>query len=244
MSKNTGYIWKLGMFVIIGILLFIGTIYFIGINRNLFVSTFKLKSHFKNVSGLKVGNNVRFSGINVGSVDEIEFVSDTVVVVKLLVRKEVQQYIKTDAMASIGSDGLMGDKVLTISPGTDSKMIVKDNANIASINAIEMEDIMKSVKTTVDNASVITEQLAEFSYKMNNKNSALSKLIDDRTFANNIETSMKNVKKATVGLNENMEAAKHNFLLRGYFKKKEKAEAKKQKELKQKELDAKNASSK
>ncbi len=231
MKKSYGYIWKLGMFVIIGLTLFIVTIYFIGMNKNLFVSTFQLKSHFKNVSGLKIGNNVRFSGINVGTVKDIEFVSDTIVVVKLAIKQEVQQFIKTDAMASIGSDGLMGDKVLTISPGTASKQIVKDGARIASVTAIEMEDLMKSVKVSIDNAGVITEQLAEFTYKMNNGNGALSKLMNDESFANDVDATMSNMKKATKGLNENMEAAKHNFLLRGYFNKKEKAAEKKKKEL-------------
>ena len=65
MKKNTNYTWKLGMFVILGLVIFIITIYFIGSNKNLFGSTFRLKAHFKNVSGLKEGNNVRFSGINV-----------------------------------------------------------------------------------------------------------------------------------------------------------------------------------
>lgn len=253
MSKNLSYIWKLGMFVIIGLVLFMITIYFIGKNRNLFVSTFQLKSHFKNVSGLKVGNNVRFSGINVGTVNQIEFVSDTSVVVNFLVKKEVQKFIKTDAMTSIGSDGLMGDKVLTISPGGASTQIVKDNANIASTNAVEMEDLMKGVKITIDNAGIITDQLAEFTYKMNNGNGALSKLMSDEGFADDVDATMSNIKKASKGLNENMEAAKDNFLLRGYFNKKKKAEEKKQKELieqkekaakKQEKLEEKEASDK
>lgn len=240
MNKKSGYIWKLGMFVIIGLALFIITIYFIGKNRNLFVSTFHLKSHFKNVSGLKAGNNVRFSGINVGTVNEIEFVSDSSVVVNFIIKKEVQQFIKTDARASIGSDGLMGDKVLTISPGTASNQVVKDNDNIASTNAVEMEDLMKSVKVSIDNAGIITEQLAEFTYKMNNGNGALSKLMSDESFANDVGATISNMKKASKGLNENMEAAKHNFLLRGYFNKKKKAEEKKQKELKEQQEDSKN----
>jgi phospholipid/cholesterol/gamma-HCH transport system substrate-binding protein len=236
MKRKYDYMWKLGMFVVIGVLLFMITIYFIGKNRNLFVSTFQLKSHFKNVSGLKVGNNVRFSGINVGTVKEIEFVSDSSVVVEVAIKEEVRQYIKTDAKASIGSDGLMGDKVLSISPGTASNKIVKNNDNIASTDAVEMEDLMKSVKVSVDNAGIITEQLAEFTYKMNNGNGALSKLLSDESFADDVDATMTNIKKASKGLNENMEAAKHNFLLRGYFNKKKKAEEKKQKELiKQKE---------
>ncbi|MES2811066.1 MAG: MlaD family protein [Bacteroidota bacterium] len=232
MKKNYDYIWKLGMFVIIGFVLFMVSIYFIGKNKNIFVSTFQLKSHFKNVSGLKVGNNVRFSGINVGTVKDIEFVSDSSVVVRIAVKKEVQKFIKTDAMASIGSDGLMGDKVLSISPGTASNKIVKDNDNIASTTAIEIEDLMKSVKVTIDNAGIITGELAEFTYKMNNGNGALSKLMNDEGFANDVDATMNNMKNATKGLNENMEAAKHNFLLKGYFnkKEKEKEEAKKEKE--------------
>ncbi|MBP6558301.1 MAG: MCE family protein [Flavobacterium sp.] len=231
MIKNSGYVWKLGMFIIIGIFLFIVTIYFIGKTKNMFGDTFQLKSEFKNVSGLKIGNNVRFSGINIGSVKEIEFLSDSAVVVVIVVQQKVQKYIKTDALASIGSDGLMGDKVLTISHGNTSKKIVKNNDKIGSTNAIEIEDIMKSVKVSVDNAQVITYELAEFTSKMNNENSMLSKLVNDDKMGKSLDASLSNIEDATKGLNENMEAAKHNFLLRGYFNKKKKAEEKRLKEL-------------
>lgn len=241
MNKDTGSNWKLGMFVIIGLILFVITIYFVGKQQNLFGETFQLKSQFKTVSGLKVGNNVRFSGINVGTVSEIELVTDSTVVVSVLMEKEVQKYIKKDAKASIGSDGLMGDKVFTISHGTTSKEMVKDNDFITSVNAIEMEDIMKSVKSTLDNAEVITGELAEFSYNMNNGKGTLSKLMNDKSFAVKLDSTMSNLESGTKGLSENMEAAKHNFLLKGYFKKKEKEEAKKQEELKkQKESTLKN----
>lgn len=238
MIKKSGYIWKLGMFVIIGMALFMVGIYLIGSNKNLFGETFHLKSNFSNVSGLKVGNNVRFSGINIGSVEAIEFVSDTAVVVQVIIKEDVHKFIKTDAMASIGSDGLMGDKVFTISPGMESKTIVKDNAVIASTKAIEMEDIMKSVKVSVDNAQYITYELAEFTSKMNNKNSVLSKLVNDDKMGKSLDATLNNMQNATKGLNENMEAAKHNFLLKGYFNKKKRAEEKKKEEAKEKAEDA------
>ena len=242
MTDKTGYILKLGMFVIIGGFLFMVAIYLIGKNRNLFGETFELKSHFSNVSGLKVGNSVRFAGINIGTVKQIEFVSDSSVVVMVVIKEEVHQYIKTDAMASIGSDGLMGDKVLTISPGSKSDVIVKNNAVIASTKAVEMDDIMQSVKVSVDNAQVITYELAEFTSKMNNENSMLSKLVNDDKMGKSLDATLNNMQEATKGLNENMEAAKHNFLLKGYFNKKKKAEEKKKAELEQKkkkELEAK-----
>lgn len=268
MKKESGATWKLGLFVTAGLVIIISTIYFIGKQKNLFGSTFHLKSQFTTVSGLKVGNNIRFSGINIGTVDEIDLVTDTSVMVSLLIRKEVKQFIKTDSKASIGSDGLMGDKVLTISSGSSVGKIVNDNDLISSKNAIEVEDIMKSMKTSVDNVGLISEQLAQFIYKinnghgalsklisdeefskslkgtlanleisskefskfttkMNNGKGALSKLVSDEAFSKSLDTTMSNLQSSTKGLSENMEAAKSNILLRGYFNKKKRAEARK-----------------
>ena len=162
MNNENSSIWKLGIFVIIGIVLFIVTIYFVGINRNLFGSNFSLKSEFKNVGGLKEGSNVRLSGITIGTVSKINFISDSLVLVKMLLKKDVQQYIKTDAIASIGSDGLVGDKILIISPGTSSKKTVKNNDLIQSFVTIEIEDIMRSVQKSANNAEIITKQLINF----------------------------------------------------------------------------------
>jgi len=265
MRKESGFTWKLGIFVILGLVLFVSTIYFVGKQKNIFGNTFHLKAQFKTVSGLKVGNNVRFSGINIGNVNEVELLTDTSVMVDLVIRKKYQEFIKKDARASIGSDGLMGDKVLTISPGTSDKSPVNNGDIILTKNAIEMEDVMLSAKTSVDNAGIITAQLAEFTTKMNTGNGALSKLISDEKFSNSLQstlvnlqtasnefalftaklnsgglsesldTTMRNIQGATKGLNENMEAAKSNILLRSFFNKKKKAEAKKAAELKKEE---------
>ena len=94
MDKESGLTWKLGMFVVIGLILFVFTIYYVGKQKNLFGATFQLRTQFKSVSGLEVGNNVRFSGINIGTVDEIELITDTSVMVELLIKKEFQQFIK------------------------------------------------------------------------------------------------------------------------------------------------------
>lgn len=241
MDKQSGYTWKLGMFVTIGLLLFILAIYFIGKQKNLFGSTFNITSQFKTVSGLEVGNNVRFSGINIGTVEEIRLINDSSVVVSMVIKDEVREFIKTDAHASIGSDGLMGDKVLTITPGTKSTKVVENNGAIASINGIEMNDIMKSVKKSVDNAGIITEELAIFSHSMNNGNGALARLVRDDKMANSVSNTLNNLESGTKGFSENMEAAKSNFLFRGYFKKKEKEKEKKQEERKEKKEEAQKA---
>ncbi|KFF03331.1 MlaD family protein [Flavobacterium reichenbachii] len=244
MEKKSEYTWKLGMFVSIGLLLFIVAIYFIGKQKNLFGSTFHISSQFKTVSGLEVGNNVRFSGINVGTVEEIKLINDSSVVVRLVMKEDVREFIKTDARASIGSDGLMGDKVLTISPGVKSTKIIEDNGQIASVDGIEMQDIMKSVKKSVDNVGVISDELAIFSHSMNNGNGALARLVRDENMANSVSKTLSNLETGTKGFSDNMEAAKSNFLLKGYYKKKAKEKEKKQEEIKEKKEEQKEKEAK
>jgi phospholipid/cholesterol/gamma-HCH transport system substrate-binding protein len=206
-------------------------LFFIGKQKNLFVSVFPIKAVFNNVSGLKVGNNVRFGGIAVGTVDGIQLLNDTSVQVNMNIKSEVRKFIKQDASASIGSDGLVGDRVVLISPGSMNREPVKDNEILVSRAPVETEQIMAGLKTSADNAAIITQQLAEIANKVNHGHGIIARLLGDTSMGNNLHATMVNLKKGSAGLNENMEAAKHNFLLKGYFKKKKKEEDKKKKEL-------------
>ena len=225
-SHTPAFKFRLGLFIIIGIGLFVLGIFIIGKQKNLFNPVFSLKANFQNVSGLQVGNTVRFSGINIGTVDNISIVNDTTVKVEMLIKKEVQRFLKSDSQASIGSEGIIGDKVVVISQGYNSIKIVKSGQMIASVEPIETDAIMRSLKITADNAALASEDIVSIVAKINNGEGTLGRLIQDKTMANNIDKTLVNLKQSSQKLDENMEAAKHNFLLKGYFKKKEKAAAK------------------
>ncbi|MFA6582350.1 MAG: MlaD family protein, partial [Paludibacter sp.] len=109
---------RLGLFVAAGLGLFVLAIFIIGKQKNLFNPVFKLTTTFSNVSGLQVGNNVRFSGINVGTVDNIVLINDTAVRVDLMIKKDVWQFIKSDCKVTIGSEGIIGDKLLILTQGS------------------------------------------------------------------------------------------------------------------------------
>ena len=220
-------IWKLGMFATAGFVLLIAGLFFIGKQKNLFGSVFHLRSVFNNVSGLKVGSNVRFGGINVGTVEGIDLITDTSVMVEMVIRGGVRKFVKKDANVSIGSEGLMGDKVLVIVPGAGAGIQVVDNDILLSRSPVETDQILASLKVSADNAALITRNLADISNKINNGHGVISRLIGDSAFSNNLNRTVVNLKKGSEGLTENMEAAKHNFLFKGYFKKKKKAEDKK-----------------
>ena len=211
---------RLGLFIAGGLLIFIVAVFIIGRQKNLFVPVYRLTTTFYNVSGLQVGNNIRFSGINVGTVDNIKIINDSTVQVDMLIQKNVQKFIKSDCEAAIGSAGLIGDRILIITQGSSDAAPAKDDQQIASKEPVEPDAIMASLQVTADNAAVVSFQLAEIMTKVNSGSGTLGRFIQDSTIAENINQTIVNLKKSSKGLDENMNAAKENFLFRGYYKRK------------------------
>ena len=213
---------RLGLFVVGGFIIFALAIFLIGRQKNLFNPTFRISTTFHNVSGTQVGNNIRFSGINVGTVDNITIINDSTVKVDMLIQKSIQPFIKVDCKAAIGSEGIIGDRILMITQGSAEAASAKDGDLLSSVEPVEMDAIMKSLSITAVNAEVITDQLAEIMVTINQGEGTLGRLIQDTTIAENINKTIINLKQSSKGLDQNMEAAKSNFLLRGFFKKKQK----------------------
>jgi phospholipid/cholesterol/gamma-HCH transport system substrate-binding protein len=228
MPKEKNYKWKLGLFAVIALVLAVSAIYYIGKQKNKFGSVVHISAYFNSVSGLKMGSNVRLGGIDVGTVDGISLMTDTTVQVQMIIQKKVQRFIRKDAKASIGSEGLMGDKVIVIAPGTPGTPAVSEGDSLPTLHPIETDAIMASLKTSADNAAIITTNLADISNRISHGKGALGKLLHDTTISSNLSATMKNLKTGSEGLSQNMEAAKHNFLLRGFFKKKDREKKKRE----------------
>lgn len=220
-TNKNAYKVRLGIFVSLGLLILFIIIFFIGTNQNLFSSKFKISTNFGNVSGLQVGGQVRFSGISVGTIENIEIINDSTVNVIASIDSEVKKFIKKDSKASIASEGVIGDRILTISQGSTKSPEVKDGARIESFEPVEFDDILSSIQVTAENAEIITDELAMLLSDINDGEGTIGKLMNDEDMARDLDKTMENLRKSSKGLEENMEAAKHNFLLRGYFKKKE-----------------------
>ncbi|HEY2580892.1 MAG TPA: MlaD family protein [Mucilaginibacter sp.] len=222
---------KIGLFTFIGLLVIILAVFFIGNQKNLFSSTFNVYGIFKNVSGLQIGNNVRFAGINVGVVQAINIVNDSSVRVDLTLNNNVKKFIKKDSKLSIGNDGLMGDKLIVIAPGgITSTQSVSDGGQLASINPVDVDKIIAKLTGVADNAESLTSGLSEIVAKINSGQGSIGRLLNSDKMAKDLEgtvkqaqTTMKNVHTTTTTLNTDLKAAQSNFLLKPFFKKKEKA---------------------
>lgn len=213
---------KLGIFVSISVVLLAAGIYFVGETKKIFSRTFGISAIFKDVNGLQVGNNVRFAGIHVGTVEAIEMITDTTVRVDVVIDLKTQKFIKKDAKAVIGSDGLMGNKILIISPGTKGMKEIADGDMIATVIPISMDDMLLTLKTTIDNTAIITNDLAAIMTNIHSGKGTIGKLFMDTVFAEDLNKTIVNVKQGTKGFKQNMDAAKQSIFLRGFFKDKSK----------------------
>jgi phospholipid/cholesterol/gamma-HCH transport system substrate-binding protein len=312
---------KLGIFVSAGVLLFLIALFYIGRENTIFNRTFTISAVFKNIEGLKEGDKVWLSGVKIGTVKHVQIVSEGQVVVAMALRDKQNEFIKKNATAFIGSDGLVGNKIVVIRPGnaaaiiqdndtintfspTDTQELINiakdvgantrsltddikditarihngeglvgellndgplstelrqvvhalkaagDNTNRATADLTKMltqinsgdglatkliadttyaytfEQALNNVAEAGSNTKAMTQELRLVVDKLNNNNNAVNVLLADSVFANQLKVTLTNAESASAKLDSNMLALKHNFLLRGYFKKQEKRAAK------------------
>lgn len=311
---------KLGAFVAGGVLLFITTIFFVGSQNNIFNRTFSISAVFKNIEGLKEGDNVWLSGVKIGTVKNVRIIKEGRVLVTLTLKDKQNEFIRKDATAYIGSDGLVGNKIVVIRTGA-SPEIIQDNDTINSFSPPDTQELIAiakdvgenarsitvdlkaiaeklgkgqgvvgellnegplasdfrqavhaikatgentakasaeltslvhemkngngllptlisdssyastfkgalvNVKKVSQNASVVAADLQKLTSKINSKDNAIGVLLADTAFAHKLQHTLGNAESASAKLDDNMDAMQHNFLLRGYFKKKKKAAA-------------------
>ncbi len=187
---------RLGIFVMAGAVFLIFSLYMIGRNRNLFGSTFSISANFHTINGLKVGNNVRFSGIDVGTVKKIEITSDTSVFVTMIIDKSARKFIKQNAIAYIGTDGLMGNKLININSQPGPSDPAEDGSVIETLKPVETDEMLRTLNTTNDNIAIISGNLKDISAKLNNSNS-LWNLLADTIIASNLKNAMENINRAS-----------------------------------------------
>ncbi|MBC9795764.1 MlaD family protein [Sinomicrobium weinanense] len=195
MTKSSENI-KLGIFVIAGILFLLIAAYLIGNNQNLFSKTFTVTAVFSNVNGLQKGNNVRFSGIDAGTVKAIEMENDTAIRVAMAIDEKIQGYIKKDAVATIGSDGLVGNMVVNIIPGKNASGHVKDGDEIPSYSRIGADDILNTLSVTNENAALLTADLLKVTHALTQGKGTLGRLLNDTVMAADLRQTIAGLKHA------------------------------------------------
>jgi len=307
------------------LLVFVLGIFTLGGQKKTFAHNIHVSSVFDDVAGLKKGNAVWFSGVNVGTISSIRFTGVSQVEVQMNVDENVQQYIHRNASVKISSDGLIGNKIIVIDGGSPQAPVVEDGAVLQAEKLLSTDDIMKTLqqnnqnilaittdfkkvsanlaqgkglvgalmtdsalalkfksivtnlnnttastmrmatelnrfgdklntkggladklltdtmvfaqlkasiaqlKQTATNASALADNLNRASNKLNTTDNALGVLLNDPKGAEQVRSTLNNLNQSSIKLNDDLEAAQHNFLLKGFFKDRDKAQQKAQK---------------
>jgi phospholipid/cholesterol/gamma-HCH transport system substrate-binding protein len=200
MYKNRKSNIKLGMFIVLGLALFAFIIYFIGARQNIFTSTTNIYAIFKNVDGLREGNSVRFAGIDVGMVRSIDIITDSTVRVALVINNKAQQFIKKDSKATIGSEGLIGNKLVQISSGTPEAASIGSGDVLPVAEPVTVDEVISLIVQTGENARGITSDLEEVTRMIRNGEGLLGSLVADPALSNEV-----------IGIINQLRASSNNF---------------------------------
>lgn len=195
---------RLGFFVVIGTVLFIVGVYLIGQRQNMFKKTFTISAFFQNVNGLQKGNNVRYSGIDIGTVKIITMVNDSMIKVDMNIEEKIITHIKKDAIATIGSDGLVGNMILNIVPGKGTAGIIANGDTIESYSKIGADDILSTLSVSSENAAILTSDLLKITTAMLEGEGTLALLLNDTTMAQDLKQSVTNLKIASRGASKSI----------------------------------------
>ena len=213
--------FRLGIFVVVALLILSAGIFWIGRNRYMFSRTYRLEADFQNVAGLGDGADVRVGGIHEGTVKRINLPRrpEGPVTVVMALEEPTRSVIRKDSVASIKAEGLVGDKYVEISFGSKDAAPVRDGDRIEGVQPQDVSDlinkanqVLDTTQTTIQTAQTAIANVADISSKINHGQGTIGGLVNDKSV-------YRNVASAAASLNDDMEALKHNFLLRGFFKK-------------------------
>jgi phospholipid/cholesterol/gamma-HCH transport system substrate-binding protein len=173
--------------------------------QQMFGKTEHLKAVFNNVAGLQLGNNVRFSGINVGTVRGIEIINDTTIIIDMQIEEEIFTHIKKDAVATIGSDGLVGSVIINIIQGKGHMPAVKPGDIIQSQNRVRTDDMLTTLNLTNQNAAQLTVDLLKITNEINQGKGTIGILLRDTVMAKDLKATIHNLRVTSEKTSQTMD---------------------------------------
>jgi phospholipid/cholesterol/gamma-HCH transport system substrate-binding protein len=193
---------RLGIFVASAVTLFIVAIYLIGSKQNLFSSTTDVHASFKDIRGLMTGNIVRFAGINIGTVKDIQLVADSSVIVTMTIREEYTDYIYKNSEVQIGQEGLMGGKIVLISTGDPATGKVEQGDYLPVAGGLDIQAMIAQATEMLDEAKGTVANLRSITDKLNTGDGDVARLLNENTITTNLESATVRIHASLSDMNQ------------------------------------------
>ncbi len=195
-----------GLFVLVGVIILLGGILTVGNLHATFIKKMKVTAIFEDVNGLLPGSNVWFSGVKIGTVKKLSFYGKSQVEVELNIDKELQSFINRDSKVKIGSDGLIGNKILIIFGGTEKAGDIQEGDTLHVEKVLSTDDVMNTLQQNNKNILAITNDFKVISKRLANGEGTLGKLMTDESVYNNINATTRSLQQASVQAQQMMHA--------------------------------------
>jgi len=225
---------RLGAFIIATLAILVSVIFIIGGKQYLFTSTYRLSAQFSSVVGLDSGAEVRVGGVHSGSVRSVDLPTKPTdkITVWMDLDRSTHNIIKQDSIAAVETEGLLGNEYIAISFGSANSANVVDGGTIGSEPPIEMSNLIKKTDHILDtsqealkNVTRATANLSSISTKIDEGQGTVGALINDKRIYTQLDETIAGLRDTVIktqagvtDFQENMEAIKKNFLVRGFYK--------------------------
>ncbi len=191
---------KLALFVVLGVILLILGLFYVGKDDSYFTRSIHLHTDFKNAEGLRKGNNVWLSGVKIGTVTDVRVSSDTSVTAIMKINHREIEFIDSDATVYISSEGIIGNKLIVVVPGS-SGVTIEDGAYIASASNAESGDIMSTIKTAGERITALTDDLGKTMNKINEGQGLVGELLNDTVMAMQMKNTIAELERSGANAN-------------------------------------------
>ncbi len=225
---------RLGLFILGTLSVLAIGIFIIGDRQFLFSSTYRLHAAFDTVAGLPTGAEVRIGGVRRGTVDYIQVPRspNEKVLIAMDLDSSTRQVIRKDSVASIETEGLLGNKFVSVSFGSKDGEPVHDGDSLQTAVPLDFSDLMKKTNQILDRTQSSMQNVEEATADMKSITSTIrggegtmGALIKDKTLYRRLDDTtagmrdtVAEAKTGVTAFQENMEALKHNWFFRGFFK--------------------------
>ncbi len=194
-KTNRGVV--VGIFIFLGIAIFIVTILTLGGQQKTFKNSITVKTVFNDVEGLQKGNNVWFSGVKIGTVKRLSFVGNSKVEVDINIEEKSREFIRKDAMAKIGSEGFIGNKLIEIFGGSPKAAPIEEGDMLKVLETTSTDEMIGTFQANNKNLLEITTDLKVVSKRLTNGEGTVGKLLTDERLANELSSVMAALHRAS-----------------------------------------------
>lgn len=191
-----------GIFIFIGLIIFVVGVFTLGSQKKAFIKSFGVNVIFNDIQGLKVGDNVWFSGVKIGTIKKIHFYGTSQVEVILSIEEEARKYIHKDATASISSDGLIGNKIIVLTGGSLKYPFIEDGDKVRVNTALSTDEIMQTLQVNNKNLVEITSNFKTLSGNLLAGKGTAGALLSDEKMADDLKAVVLNLQNTTKAANQ------------------------------------------